>query len=269
MRAPAALTSSIRLGSHTIRYSTAGDGPPLLLVMGLGGSIEMWDPLRAALTGFRTIAFDLPGTGGSPATIWPQSMRAYAAVASRLLDHFDIADTPVLGYSFGGMVAQELALRAPARVSRLVLAATTAGFPAVPPSGLNLMRMLSPLRYYSASYFRSVAPTLFGGRTARDAHLLDTEFAQRHAAPPSVLGYLWQTAAAMQWSAVHRDHRIGVPTLIIAGDDDRLVPLANARMLRALIKGARLEVVAGGGHLLLIDQAADVAPIIEGFLTQK
>src|SRR5205085_6430526 len=209
---------------------------------------------------------DLPGTGGSPATIWPQSMRQYAAVATGLLDTVGVERAAVLGYSFGGMVAQELALRAPRRVTRLVLAATTAGFPAVPPGAVNVVRMLSPLRYYSASYFRAVAPTLFGGRTAREPRLLDDEFAARHMAPPPLLGYMWQTAAAMQWSAVHRAHRIRTPTLVIAGDDDRLVPIANAHLLKALIKGARLEVVPGAGHLLLIDQAGDTAPIIESFL---
>jgi pimeloyl-ACP methyl ester carboxylesterase len=147
-----------------------------------------------------------------------------------------------------------------------VLAATTAGFPAVPPQPINIMRMFSPLRYYSASYYRAVAPTLFGGRTARDPSLLDAEFEHRHTAPPSLLGYIWQTAAAMQWSAVHRDHRIRQPTLIIAGDDDRLVPVANARVLRSLIQGSQLEILPGAGHLLLIDQAADTVPIVERFL---
>ena len=146
------------------------------------------------------------------------------------------------------------------------MATLTAGFPAVPPGAVNVVRMLSPLRYYSASYFRAVAPTLFGGRTAREPALLDDEFAARHMAPPPLLGYMRQTAAAMQWSAVHRAHRIRTPTLVIAGDDDRLVPVANARVLKSLIRGAHLEIVGGGGHLLLIDQAADVAPFLERFL---
>jgi pimeloyl-ACP methyl ester carboxylesterase len=258
--------TTARVGSHTIRFSVEGEGPPLLLVMGLGGSIEMWRPFRAALDGFRTIAFDVPGTGGSPATPWPQTMRSYAAVGADLLDHLGIDHTAVLGYSFGGMVAQELVLRAPERVTHLVLAATTAGFPAVLPQPLNILRMFSPLRYYSASNYRAVAPTLFGGRTARDPALLDAEFESRHHTPPSLLGYIWQTAAAMQWSAVHRVHRIRQPTLILAGDDDRLVPVANARLLRSLIQGSRLEVLPGAGHLLLIDEAGDAAAIVEHFL---
>ena len=85
-------------------------------------------------------------------------------------------------------------------------------------------------------------------------------------APPPLLGYVWQTAAAMHWSAVHRAHCIRTPTLVIAGDDDRLVPVANARVLTSLIRGAQLEIVAGGGHLFLIDQAADVAPLLDRFL---
>jgi pimeloyl-ACP methyl ester carboxylesterase len=261
--------TTAQVGRNTIRFSIDGEGPPLLLVMGLGGSIEMWGPFRAALDGFRTIAFDVPGTGGSPATPWPQTMRSYASVATDLLDHLGVDRAAVLGYSFGGMVAQELVLRAPDRVTRLVLAATTAGFPAVPPQPLNIMRMFSPLRYYSASYYRAVAPTLFGGRTARNPALLDAEFEHRHTAPPSLLGYIWQTAAAMQWSAVHRDRRIHQPTLILAGDDDRLVPVANARVLQSLIQGSQLEIVHGAGHLLLIDQTDDTVPIIEDFLRVK
>ena len=100
-----------------------GDGPPLLLINGIGAHAGMWKPLREALPGPRLIAFDAPGTGRSATPPIPLSLEALARVAEGVLDELGVEQADVLGYSFGGAVAQRLARRAPERVRRLVLAA--------------------------------------------------------------------------------------------------------------------------------------------------
>ena len=101
------------------------------------------------------------------------------------------------------------------------------------------------------------------------AAVLDGHVADRLEAPPSLLGYQWQLAAITGWTSAHWLHRIGQPTLVLAGDDDPLVPVANARFLAHRIPRARLHVVRGGGHLFLIDQPRDVVDVVGAFLAKE
>src|SRR4051812_1275245 len=110
-----------------------GDGTPLLMINGLGANVEMWGPVEERLSASaRTIVFDAPGTGRSATPLWPQSIPASAAVAEALLDALGHERADVLGFSLGGLVAQELAHRAPRRVRRLALAGTAVGWGSMP-----------------------------------------------------------------------------------------------------------------------------------------
>ena len=126
----------------------------------------MWTPLLAALTDVRVIAFDAPGTGRSALPAIPVTMEGLAGLAEGVLDRLGYGEVDVLGYSFGGPVAQRLARRAPERVRRLVLAATTPGWGGVPGSLRTLVRMSTPLRYYWRSYYEAIAGDLMGGARA-------------------------------------------------------------------------------------------------------
>ena len=251
---------------HRLHYRVAGSGPPLLLVMGIGGHLDMWDPLTEQLDGFETIAFDLPGCGASPVPRLPMRMWQLARLADGLVARLGYRQVDALGYSFGGMVVQKLAQQHRARVRRVVLAATTPGVTAVPPPPRNLARMLTPRRYHSKSYFMDVAPSLLGGRLARDPEELAANFEARSRHPPTYAGYYGQVYSVWGWTSLPWLWRLRQPTLVLAGTDDRLVPLSNARLLACVIPDARLHVVEGGGHVFLLDQAADVAPAIRDFL---
>ncbi len=127
-----------------------------------------------------------------------------------------------------------------------------------------LAALWTPWRYYSASYFDLVAPTTFGGR-ARDG----VESAQREVRlgrPPSMIGYGQQLLALAGWSSLPWLHQIAAPTLVICGDDDPIVPVVNGRVLARRIPRAGLAVVRGAGHLMLLDSAPDVVPLIQEFL---
>jgi pimeloyl-ACP methyl ester carboxylesterase len=131
----------------SLRVARIGQGEPLLLINGLGANLEMWQPLVRELAGAReVIAFDLPGTGRSARPRRPLRMPQLAQLVGDLLDGLGHRRLDVLGYSLGGIVAQELAYRAPARVSRLVLCATTPGLPSVPPDPVVTALMLTPAR---------------------------------------------------------------------------------------------------------------------------
>jgi poly(3-hydroxyalkanoate) depolymerase len=252
-----------------LRVRVSGSGPPLMLLMGIGANIEMWQPLAKDLAGRELIAYDVPGAGGSGAPRWPLGMGQHAKVAGKLLDRLGYSTVDVLGVSWGGLLAQKFAITQPARVRRLVLAATMPGVGSAlgRPSALRVL--MTPRRYYSREYFNRVAADLYGGRVRTHPESVSAEIQYRLARPPSPTGYLAQIAATWTYSGFPILHRIQAPTLIMAGDDDPIVPLVNAHLLKWLIPEAELSVVRGGGHLFLLDGTRDVASTITRFLDQQ
>ena len=257
----------LQVGDLELRVAHRGKGgTPLLLVTGIGAHIDMWSPLERLLNGRAVIAFDAPGTGGSQSLGWPRRMDGLAKIVRDLLDTLGHEQVDVLGVSFGGALAQEFARRYPDRVRRLVLCSTSAGFVCVPPKPLPLLLVMTPARYYHPALFRFIMPRLAGGRTARDPIRLAEQRAARLSHPPNLLGYAFQLYAASGWTSAHYLHRLAPPTLVIAGDDDRMIPLANARFLAHRIPDARLHVVPGGGHAFLLDEPESVVEEIQAFL---
>jgi len=249
-----------------LRVSIEGRGRPLLLLNGIGACLELFAPFRARLHGVETVAVDLPGTGGSDTFLLPRRLGGLARLIQRLLDLLGYREIDVLGISWGGALAQEFARRDAARVGKLVLAATSPGLISVPGRPSALRVLATPRRYFSPSYFERVAPILYGGAVRDDPRLLHQQGHLRFIRPPSLRGYLWQLAAIAGWSSLPWLHRVRAPTLVIAGDDDPIIPLANARLLAWRLPHATLEVVPGGGHLFLLTHADTVAPRIADFL---
>ena len=240
----------------------------MLLLNGIGAHLAMWQPLEQALGGIRRIAFDAPGTGRSQTPAVPLSLGGHARLAERVLDALGYDRVDVLGYSFGGALAQELARRAPDRVRRLVLCATGPGLGGIPPKPMAALMLATPARYYHPRLLAYAVPRIAGGRTARDPSVLREHAGARLARPPSPLGYAYQLYAAAGWSSLPWLHRVRQPTLIMAGDDDPSVPVTNARLLAARLPNARVHVVRGGGHLFLLDEPEHAIPPILEFLDE-
>jgi pimeloyl-ACP methyl ester carboxylesterase len=227
----------------------------------------MWQPLVGELADQRElIAFDLPGTGRSARPHWPQRMPQLAALVCELLDHLGQSQLDVLGYSLGGALAQELAYRAPDRVRRLVLCATTPGLPSIPPDPIVTALMLTPARYWNRQLAELILPIIAGGRTARDPLALRAGLGRRLVQPPSALGYLFQLYALSGWSSHPWIRRVRHPALVLHGDRDPVVPLANGRFLADALPDGRLEVIEGAGHLFLLDEPSSVTPALASFL---
>jgi len=252
-----------------LRVGIRGTGRPLLLLMGIGGSLEMWTPFEDALdpAAVQTITVDAPGTGGSAAYRVPRRMRGLAGTLDRLIGRVGYGAVDVLGVSFGGVLAQQLAHQAPGRVRRLVLAATGVGVGGVPGSPRVLLRLATPRRYTQPDYFRSVAGEIYGGAARDDPDAMLHGSLARFARAPSLGGYLAQLYAITGWSSLPWLGRLPQRTLVLAGDDDPIVPLVNGRMLRRLIPEARLHIVPGGGHLFLLERPAEMAGLVTGFLS--
>ena len=255
----------LRLGSRTLRVATTGEGPPLLLLNGIGGNIEMWEPVARRMAGRRVVMVDMPGTGGSPALVVPQRLHGYAALVVDLLDELGIARSVVLGYSWGGALAQELAHRAPERVNALVLAATMPGVGGQPPAPWVMALMATPARYYSRTYLRVVAPLVFGSAPARAADSPSGDARLRK--PPTLRGYTQQLYAITGWSSRHYLRTLRTPVLVVAGSHDPLVRPRNARILARLVPGAQLTFVEGG-HLFLLEQPDEGCRIVSAFLDE-
>lgn len=261
-------TGFVRVDGLELRVAVEGEGPPLLLINGIGANIEMWGPFTSALRGRTLILFDAPGTGHSTRTRGPVRMRRLSRVVSGLLDHLGHERVDVLGYSFGGALAQQLAHQSPERVRRLVLAGTMCGIGA-PPNPLVLALMATPYRYYSRTHLARVSPFLYGGRSRREPEMLRRHLAARLTRPPSMLGYQWQIYAIAGWSSVLWLHRLEQPTLVLHGEKDPIVPLMNSRFMASRIPGARLRVLPGAGHLFLIDEPDEPAAAVMDFLDEE
>src|SRR5256885_472856 len=172
----------------------AGRGRPLLLLNGIGAGLELFAPFRARLDGVETIAVDIPGTGGSPATVLPKRLGSLARLLVRLLDVLGFGAVDVLGISWGGTLAQELPRRHPQRVGRLVLVATSPGLISLPGKLEALLIMATPKRYYTPTYFAKVAPILNGGAARQRPELLHEQGHLRLIRPPRLPRYPLQIA---------------------------------------------------------------------------
>lgn len=240
----------------------SGTGLPLLLFNGIGASIELLQPIIDALENTRVITYDAPGAGESQPPPFPWRPKHHAKLAAKLLDRLGVDRVNVLGISWGGMLAQQFARQYPGRAENLVLAATSPGHLMVPARLGVLLRMSNPLRYFSQEYMRAMAPIIYGG-SLRTNKLKAKEHASKMK-PPSVKGYYYQILSLVGWSSLPWLHKLKLPTLVMAGDDDPIVPLINARILARRIPNSRLQIV-DCGHLFLLTRANRLAPDIERF----
>jgi 3-oxoadipate enol-lactonase len=247
------------LGDVTLNYETAGEGPPVLVIGGTGGDLRrapgpFWWP---GAERFSLLAYDHRDQGRSVARSGEQpTMADFAGDALALVDHLGWDRFSVVGISFGGMVAQVLALAAGARVRRLILAITSSGgegsrsYPLHELYGLardeRAARLVQLLDTRAATQPR-LAEAIAGFLA------VDRGLAAREDPPP---GLLRQLEARRHHDTSARLHELRVPTLVVAGRFDGIAPVAACEQLARTIPGARLEVFDGGHGVLLQDPAA-------------
>lgn len=264
----------LRIGRQDLRvgvrpasaHSTDPERPPLLLFNGIGANMELTAPLLHELVDREAIVFDAPGAGASPAPLLPYRVWQLARLARRVLDALGYGVVDVFGVSWGGGVAQQFAAQYPRRCRRLVLAATSMGAAMWPGKPSVLLQMISPRRYWDKDHLRKIAPQIYGGALRHDRDALRDHV--RTMRGGTTYGYALQLFALAGWTSLPLLWRIRQPTLVLAGSDDPLVPLANARWLARLLPHGRLEVI-DCGHLFLVTRAAPTARMIEQFLDEE
>jgi poly(3-hydroxyalkanoate) depolymerase len=259
---------TVAVGDQHLRVAIRpGDGTrtPLLLANGVGASLEVLQPFVDALDpSVEVIRFDIPGIGGSPLPRRPYHLSTLARLVARLLDQLGLPVVDLLGISWGGGLAQQFALCHRERCRRLVLTATSTGTLMVPGNPKVLARLATPRRYLDPDYAERIAAELYGGAMRSDpARARALLHGQTRVGPQR--GYLYQLAAGAGWTSLPFLPWIRQPTLLLAGDDDPIIPLINAHIMRRLLPDAELHVYHGG-HLGLLTEAAVLAPVVDRFL---
>lgn len=257
------------IGGQTLRVGIRpGSGraaAPLLVFNGIGANMELVGPFLGQFEDVETIIFDMPGAGQSPSPRWPYRPYHMACLARQLLDALGYAKPiDVMGVSWGGGLAQQFTIQYPKRVRRLILAATSmGGATMLPGSPRVLLKMVDPRRYTDKGYMKRIAPQLYGGDLRRDPQAI--KLFTDHARGGDRRGYRYQLLAILGWTSLPWLWRIKHPTLLLAGSDDPLVPLVNARLHARLLKNATLQVI-DDGHLFLLTRAREMAAMVHEFL---
>lgn len=236
---------------------------PLMLMNGVGASLELLEPFIDAMEGTEIIIYDAPGAGKSDAPKTPWRHKTHAKLAAKILDIMGYHKVDVLGLSWGGMLAQQFARQYPERCNKLILCATGPGQLMVPGRMKTLVKMASPRRYVDAGYMNKVAGDLYGGSLRTDKGKLEEHV--RKVKPPSTRGYYYQVLSVAGWSSLTWLHKLNQPTLIIHGTDDPIIPAVNARLMAARIPNVDLWLV-DCGHLFMITMAEELAPELRAFL---
>ncbi len=259
----------VKVGNQKLRTAVwrgldkgAGKRTPMLFFNGIGANLEIAQAFADKFTGRDIITFDMPGIGGSPDPVIPYRPWWAAKAAKQILKANGYDKVDVLGVSWGGGMAQQFAWQYPKMVERLVLCATAPGVTMIPGDFRAISKMGSPKRYADKEYLKKHFETLYGDG-------LDTEgvFAQ-NMIPPSLKGYLYQLMCMAGWSSLPLLPFLKMPTLIIAGDRDHIVPLANAKILKFMIKNARLVEFKDAGHLFLLSKRDESVAIIRDFFDE-
>lgn len=255
------------VGGVRVYVRDQGKGRPLVMLNGIGAGSETWSWLEERLAGSaRTVAIELPGGGRSGTPTLPFSVAGLAGLVAGVLDRRGLEQVDVLGFSLGGIVAQQLAHERPLLVRRLALAATACGWGSMPGTLASLTLVSLPWRLHSRALYRQTVALM--GRADRELLERYPELSEaRLHSPPPVVGYTYQLVAGALWSSLPWLATVTCPTLVVAGQLDELVPPANAVQLARLLPESRLHVLPDEGHLLLWDPESRAVPLIEDFFT--
>lgn len=242
-------------GDVELWYERAGEGAPVLFIGGTGGDLRRHpNALEGPLARrFDVVAFDLRGQGRSGRPDRPYTMADYVDDTLAVLDTVGWARCSVVGASFGGMIGQELAVREPDRVDRLVLACTSSG--GAGGSSYPVHEFAELAEDERARAFLAAADTRFD-RSWQDAHPDEAAALLDHFAAVGAGLSRRQLGARREHDVYDRLDRVAAPTLVAAGRYDGIAPVANARAIAERIPGARLEVFEGGHLFLAQDPAA-------------
>ena len=261
------------VGDIELSYERAGSGPPLLLIMGMSGTMRHWgEPLLDDLRrDFDTIVYDHRDIGESSRTGEPFTIAALAEDAARLLEALELESAHVMGISMGGMVAQELALAHPKRVRTLLLGCTYCGGEGSALAGEDVLRRLAEgmssgdrERAIRTAWEVNVSE---GFAADEDAYARFLAAGVRYGVPVPIIMEQMRAIAGHDTSGRLADLR--PPALVVHGTADQMLPVENGRMIAELIPGARLEIFEDVGHLFFWEEPQRAGDLVREHATVR
>ena len=237
-----------------IYWQEHGSGEPLVLVMGLASTLDMWHRTVPVMANrFRTLVYDNRGVGRSDVPPPGYSIKDMADDLAAVMRAAEIESAHIFGISMGGMIAQEFALTYPERVRSLVLGCTNFGGREVEPASphvLNILKARGEMTPENAAW--AMVPHIYDKNTPRER--VEEDIFIRTKWFPTPAGYFGQLSAVLSWESRSRLSQINIPTLVIHGESDELVPPANGKLIADLIPGSRLIMLANASHIFMTDQ---------------
>jgi pimeloyl-ACP methyl ester carboxylesterase len=251
-----------------IYWEEQGSGPPLILIMGLGYTSEMWyRVLPAFAREYRTIIFDNRGVGQSQVPATAYSINDMAADTAAVMDAAGIDSAHVFGISMGGIIAQEFAIRYPERTRSLILGCTHHGGREAVVADREVFEVLMARGNMTAEEgSRAMVPYIYDASTPRERIEEDLEIRRR--TYPTSQGYFGQIQAILAFDARSRLAEIRARTLVIHGENDRLVPPENGRLLHQLIPNSKLIMLPEASHVFMTDRPEESINAVLSFLKQ-
>jgi len=252
-----------------IYWDEQGHGAPVLLIMGLGYTSHMWHRTRPVLAQhYQTIVLDNRGVGRSSVPPGPYPIALMASDAAAVLDAAGAESAHVFGVSMGGMIAQEFARQYPKRVRSLVLGCTAAGGPTAVRADAEATQMLMTRdKMTPEQAIEAPVPFIYDSATPRER--IEEDLAIRRPWLPRPEAYTAQLQGIIAWEAYSRLSGIAAPTLVIHGENDRLVPPANGKLIAERIPGAKLVMIPHASHLFTTDQPEAAHRAILKFLNKQ
>ncbi len=255
-------------GGVRLYWRESGSGEPLLLIMGLGYSSDMWLHIEAGLSQhFRVIVFDNRGIGRSASVTGPQLIPTMAADAAAVLDAAGVQAAFVFGLSMGGYIAQELSLQYPGRVRALILGCTACGGDHVQAAQPEVLQVLIARAQMAPEQgVRAMIPYVYASATPSER--IEADMRVRLANYPDPATYLGQIEGIRQWQSCSRLSQLDLPTLILHGEEDQLIPPANGKLLAEHIHGSVLQILPDASHVFTTDQPQLTVQAIREFLAR-
>ena len=261
-----------KVGDINTYYEIHGKGEPLVLIYGYAGDSGLWFRQTPVLSKkYRVIAFDNRGVGRSDKPDIPYTMAIMAADIVGLLDVIGVDAAHVFGISMGGMIAQHFALNYPQRVTSLILGCTFCGGVRSIPIGPGALAALADFERFKKmtleEIVRQLIPFLFSQEfIEKNPDIVEKRVAESLEYPTPMHGITRQAEAIMGHDTYDILPRIKPPTLVISGDNDRLIPAENSRILASQIPEAELAIVKGAGHEFFIEDPEETNRIVLDFL---
>lgn len=266
---------TVKVNDIQIAYEIHGSGSPLVLISGVGYGAWFWNKIVPGLAEhYQVITFDNRGAGGSEKPAGPYSVSMMATDTASLLDALEIKGAFVMGHSLGGFIAQELIVTRPELVSKLILASTNYGGQHVIPITPEAMEVLTnrqgdPLELVKRGITIACAPGFVDHQMALVQELINYRFTN----PVPPVQYQAQVMAGAGMATLtdeqvtQRMQSIRVPTLILFGEFDLVVPPGNANLMAVKISDAQIKIIPGCGHIFPVEDPSATVAAIHGFLS--